>query len=297
MATITEFEEAFEGTVGELVPTPSGGDENPGTGRTHPVYSSVALSQTGSTSADWNVTSAENTTITFASTPTTYGLVYLDFYLDVHTLPSASTAFLNWQISSDATAPVGAIRIIPGSGVFNLQLRRKFVGVWTSTWNLTTGVYRIQLQIRPEAVDGYRVKVFSGANLHTDTPTLDSGAVDSTGGGMGSVLDQIRIGTVSTVTAGFRVDDLRSDDTSPVLRAGVTNKSATDTTQLSSSDSSTAPVILTLKSATDTTQMSSSEASNKQEVVEGATGGHYVKVGGAWEAIVGQQIKSGGAWS
>ena len=244
MTAITAFETGFEGTVGQLVPTPVGGGQNPATGRTKPVYS--ATSQVGNTSADWNITVAENTTITFASTPTTYGLVYLDFYLDLYTLPSANTAILNWENSTAGL--IGAVRIIPGSGVFNLQIRRGFTGIWTSTWNLTPGVYRIQLQIRPENANGYSLKVFSGAGIDSDTPTHDSGVISSIGSSSAAI-DEIRIGTVSTVTAGFRIDDIKADDTNPISRAST------------------------------------------------ATGGHFVMVGGAWEEIVSQQYKSGGAWS
>jgi len=256
MTAITAFETGFEGTVGQLVPTPVGGGQNPATGRTKPVYS--ATSQVGNTSADWNITVAENTTITFASTPTTYGLVYLDFYLDLYTLPSANTAILNWQNST--TGLIGAIRIYnPNSpaGTFNLQIRggaSGFVDIWNSVtdaapdWNLTPGVYRIQLQIRPENANGYSLKVFSGAGIDSDTPTHDSGVISSIGSSSAAI-DEIRIGTVSTVTAGFRIDDIKADDTNPISRAST------------------------------------------------ATGGHFVKVGGAWEEIVSQQYKSGGAWS
>jgi hypothetical protein len=261
MTAITAFQATFDGTVGALVPTPVGGAQLPTSGRTQPTYSSTR--QQGTTSAEWNITVAENTYLQYTSSPTTYGLVYLDFYLDVVTLPSATTAIVQWQ--NGPTSLIGSLRIYnPGTpaGVFNLQWRGGAAGVtdmWNSVtnatpdWNLVPGLYRIQLQIQPQvaespAFSGYRLKVFSGATIDGTTPTYDSGPISSVGA-FSAAIDTIRVGTVSNVTGRWRIDDILADDTTAIVRA--------------------AP----------------------------ATGGHYAKKDGLWQPITSQQYKAGGSWS
>lgn len=210
MATITALDEPFEGTVGVDLTTGNTKVDS-FSGSTSAASKFTATHYSGSTSCEVN-TSTDGRIMRFDLTAAP--LVHLDIYVDVATVPSGTTAIINWYSGATKVGDLQVIRV--SATTFQFRLRDGSATKWTGDV-LTAGQYRVAIKIQPGSATGHSVKVFTGASIDT-TPVQSSGDLTATNGGA-STVDNIRVGVMSAVAAVIRFDGMTADDTAEVVRS------------------------------------------------------------------------------
>jgi len=219
MATISDFTESgasgsngTQVTTGNSIFTAITGSAN----GSQPTFSNTSHGST--LSIKW-VTSAQDDLCTAVSA-STYSKAWSDFFLRFDTLPTGNMAVFRWFSGSTL---LGDIQCVPtGTTTFQLKLRTTNAGgttsaLWTSGNLNTTEWNRIAVLITPAGT--MRLKIYSGANLDTDTTSQDSG--DVTGNQTATTLNTLKMGVVSSATTTFYIAQIRSDDsTQPTMGTG-----------------------------------------------------------------------------
>jgi hypothetical protein len=206
MATIAAWVDAFDGTNNATATTSNtGADSITGTASYATFTTTAGEYQTGTAALECAPTLSDTVSLRYDAAA--QGLAYLDIYLQVATLPSTSTMVLNWF---NSTTKVGDIRVVPGSGVFQFQLRDVTTAKWTSQ-TLPLGWYRLAVKVDPGSSTGHQVRVFSGAGIDSTVPAIDSGGLVATGSGA-TTIDNIRLGFLSAATGVVRFDSLTASD-------------------------------------------------------------------------------------
>lgn len=207
MATIAALVDAFDGTNNATATTSNtGADSITGDSSIATFTTTVGEYQTGTASLEINAPTLNQVILRYDYTAT--DVVYLDFYLQVATVLSTSTAILNWYSGS---TKVGDLRLVPASGSFQVQLRDVSASRWTSQ-TLPTGWYRVAVKIDPGSATGHQVRIFSGAGIDSTVPAIDSGGLTANGTAA-TQTDNIRLGLISSATTVHRFDSLTADDT------------------------------------------------------------------------------------
>ena len=210
MATITDLDEPFDGTATDELTTANTKVDNFSCGTSAASYFSATHVE-GTTSGEVNI-NGTNRIMRFDLAAA--GLVYLDIYVEVVTVPTATTAIINWY--SGDTLKVGDIRMVYVTATtFQFQIRDASTAKWSST-TLPVGQYRLAVKIDPGSATGHSLSVYSGANIDT-TPTETSGNQTATTAGA-TTIDNVRVGVMSNCTARLRFDGMTADDTSAVVR-------------------------------------------------------------------------------
>lgn len=212
MSAVSDLAEGFEGTAGNNLTTSttkidsfSGGAAGDSTFNADSVV--------GSTSAQF-ATSAGTRTGRF-DLSSALSLLFVDLLFKITVVPGAQTAILNWF---SGTSKIGDCRVVPVTGsTFDLELRDNNTSKWTSGTHLNTNTwYRLQEKIQPGSATGHRLRIYN--TITNDTATQDSGDQAATANSQ-TVVDNVRLGVVSTDTMTVRFDDMKGDNAALVTRA------------------------------------------------------------------------------
>ena len=209
MGTIPALVDAFDGTNNATATTSNtGADSITGTASLATFTTTVGEFQTGTAALEVQVpTTSVADTVILRYDFTAAGLVYLDLYVQVPTVPSTSTMIVNWFSGS---TKVGDVRVVPGSGVFQFQGRDVSTARWSSQ-TLPTGWYRLAVKIDPGSTTGHQIRIFSGAGIDSTVPSIDSGTYTAAGSGA-TTIDNVRLGFISAAIGTVRFDSLTADD-------------------------------------------------------------------------------------
>lgn len=143
------------------------------------------------------------------------GYLWVSYYFWLTTAPATSTAIMNAY--DGETTKIADIRL---TSTGQLQLRDQNTSLWTSTALGTGQWHRVELKVDPADSIGLRLRIYSGANLHSTTVSQDSGLRAST---IGVNVSNVRFGLISNETVDYRMTRLRADDANPpaALSTGV----------------------------------------------------------------------------
>ena len=216
MATITDLVEDFDGTNGTQLSTGNTIADRLTNGSGAEATFTTAHKMTGTSSAEFAPTSSSRIAEFDLGTPK--NVVYLDLYVDVATIPSATTAIVNWW-GDTGTSKIGDLRVVPVTGGFQFQLRNVNTALWSSS-TLAAAQYRVAVKTDPGSATGHQLRIFSGAGIDSETPTQDSGTQTAVGTAATQV-DNVRVGVMTNCTTVVRFDDLTADDAAWPVRAGV----------------------------------------------------------------------------
>jgi len=203
MATITALTEDFGGGApGAAVTTGNSFiDVISGTATGQPTFSDSQPLALGWQSARVNTVAETNINQLNVSA---LGALWLGVYVRVGTLPGANTGILNWY---NGSTKIGDIQL---SADGSLRLRDNNTAVWVSS-PLPAGWHRLAVRMQPGSASGHQVRVYSGAGLHGDVPSQDSGVQAATASGQ-ALVDNIRFGCMSANTVDVQFARFRGDD-------------------------------------------------------------------------------------
>lgn len=181
-------------------------------------------------------------------------VVWLSYYIKPLANAASNTAILNFY---GDTTKIGDLRFFGGGTTLNLR------SINTSAWTAANPLalnqwHRVAVLISPNNGAGVlRVRIYSGAQLHSTTPTEDSGNITATA--LVTSLNNVRMGTASVdATLTYAIDRVRGDDAAepgPLLLTGpLTFQAATATGWVSTGG----PALDVLSDADDGTYLTSS---------------------------------------
>ncbi len=121
--------------------------------------------------------------------------------------PSVTSGLVTFR---SASAPVGVLNLVSGGMVRMYDAASQ--ALWTSSALATGQWHRVEVMITGGTTgsDGqFQCKIFSGANLETNTPSQDSGLLTGRNAGTSGYACHQRMGiTTSGVTASYMLDDV-----------------------------------------------------------------------------------------
>ena len=238
MAIVGNMSNKYEGTNNTLVSAGSFGiDTIVGTSPATAATISTLWSPEGSSSLRINIPAGlgNDYFLNSISQSATTNELWLDFYLKVDQAPSGgfSTNIIGFFNNATSTH-VGDINVqgVSGNtGLFNLRLRNaSYVATTASTFsNLNVGQeYRVSVHVEPgvatSGTNGNQMRVYTGANLHTMTPTFSTGSIAASG----SIQPVDRITMGSTNGANdlggliYHIDDMIVDNANQYNRTPLT---------------------------------------------------------------------------
>jgi hypothetical protein len=154
-----------------------------------------------------------------ADADTPYGLYWHDFFLKVDANPAGSLTVVQYMSGSNTVA---GLRVVPvDSTNFQVQIRDVTAQRWTSTSLAVGAWHRVAVKVDPGTA--LRCRVYSGANLDTDTVSQDSGDVANSNAAAASLttLDNVRYGGSAANTSTLNFARIRSNDaTQPTMGTG-----------------------------------------------------------------------------